>query len=289
MNSNLENIELNRSKFNLLKSLKPIFSLKVILVVSYIYFSVLLIQITLQYIPYNTDVAFLRIKQDAIEVPFNKITIFIDSISGELMYGHSVVAGNERPFKGKFLRENENYKVIASEPGDDKYDGEFSFTIIPGENKIKGVWDTYDKKLLVTKREYELSKFTFTYNPNRLLPNAVSWRLLYNSDDYLKNNTEREFLTDDVLKVNASSQILTKNDVENMYKGDLEIIRNSIYARHGYNFKNENMRAVFYSTSWHWNIYDNVEHRLTEIEKKNIEMIKRFEEHAERFYLDGRR
>jgi len=289
LNSNLENIELNRSKFNLLKSLKPIFSLKVILVVSYIYFSVLLIQITLQYIPYNTDVAFLRIKQDAIEVPFNKITIFIDSISGELMYGHSVVAGNERPFKGKFLRENENYKVIASEPGDDKYDGEFSFTIIPGENKIKGVWDTYDKKLLVTKREYELSKFTFTYNPNRLLPNAVSWRLLYNSDDYLKNNTEREFLTDDVLKVNASSQILTKNDVENMYKGDLEIIRNSIYARHGYNFKNENMRAVFYSTSWHWNIYDNVEHRLTEIEKKNIEMIKRFEEHAERFYLDGRR
>ncbi|MBK9333806.1 MAG: DUF2306 domain-containing protein [Ignavibacteria bacterium] len=32
--------------------------------------------ITLQYIPYNTDVAFLRIKQDVIDVPFYKIAFF---------------------------------------------------------------------------------------------------------------------------------------------------------------------------------------------------------------------
>lgn len=35
-----------------------------------------MLKITLQYIPYNTDVAFLRIKQDVINVPFYKIAFF---------------------------------------------------------------------------------------------------------------------------------------------------------------------------------------------------------------------
>jgi len=39
-------------------------------------FSYLLAKITVQYIPYNTDVAFLRIKQDVIDIPFYKIAFF---------------------------------------------------------------------------------------------------------------------------------------------------------------------------------------------------------------------
>jgi len=35
-----------------------------------------MIRITLQYIPYNTDTAFLKIKQDVINVPFYKIAFF---------------------------------------------------------------------------------------------------------------------------------------------------------------------------------------------------------------------
>lgn len=46
------------------------------LLVIYGYFSYLLIAISLQYIPYNTDVAFLRIKQDVIDVPFYKLAFF---------------------------------------------------------------------------------------------------------------------------------------------------------------------------------------------------------------------
>lgn len=48
----------------------------VFLLVLYGYFSYLLIAISLQYIPYNTDVAFLRIKQDIIDVPFYKLAFF---------------------------------------------------------------------------------------------------------------------------------------------------------------------------------------------------------------------
>ncbi len=43
---------------------------------SYFYFSFLLLLITLQYIPYNTDVAFLRIKQDEIALDYYKIAFF---------------------------------------------------------------------------------------------------------------------------------------------------------------------------------------------------------------------
>lgn len=43
---------------------------------SYFYFSFLLLLITLQYVPYNTDVAFLRIKQDVIGFTYYKIAFF---------------------------------------------------------------------------------------------------------------------------------------------------------------------------------------------------------------------
>lgn len=50
--------------------------LKYIIWGSYFYFSFLLLLITLQYIPYHTDVAFLRIKQDEIALDYYKVAFF---------------------------------------------------------------------------------------------------------------------------------------------------------------------------------------------------------------------
>ena len=47
-----------------------------LLILLYNFFCYQMLIITLQYIPYNTDVAFLRIKQDVIDIPFYKITFF---------------------------------------------------------------------------------------------------------------------------------------------------------------------------------------------------------------------
>lgn len=49
---------------------------KYLLWIAYAYFSFLLLLITLQYVPYNTDVAFLRIKQDVIGLTYYKIAFF---------------------------------------------------------------------------------------------------------------------------------------------------------------------------------------------------------------------
>jgi Predicted membrane protein (DUF2306) len=52
---------------------------------SYFYFSFLLLSITLQYIPYNTDVAFLRVKQDEISKLYYKIAFFTHVYSSILL------------------------------------------------------------------------------------------------------------------------------------------------------------------------------------------------------------
>ena len=47
-----------------------------LLLIIYGFFSYLLVTISLQYIPYDTDVAFLRIKQDVIDILFYKLAFF---------------------------------------------------------------------------------------------------------------------------------------------------------------------------------------------------------------------
>ncbi len=219
----------------------------------------------------------------------NRITISIDKISGNEISGHSVVAGNYRPFKGTATIRDKNILVEAAEPGDEKYDGNFTFTIFPGSNDIKGTWRSVKKDIDVTEREYALNKQDFKYNADLKLPDGVAWTFLYdkNAQKFESAGEKGESLTEDVIKVNASKKLLTKSDVENMHKGDLEIIRNSIYARHGYSFKNRRIRFVFDSfVDWYMPVSTDVSKDLTEVEQKNIDLLKRYEQHAEKYYDD---
>lgn len=212
----------------------------------------------------------------------NKINISIDKIESGNVTGHSVVAGNDRPFSGTIeLTDDGLFKVEAKEPGDDKYDGKFSFEIDPKENLVKGVWDANDKKLAVTQRKYKLEKRAFKYNPDFTL-DAVGYTDIY--DTYNEKTGESEIITGDVASKNPSKEELTKADVENMKKGDLEVMRNSIYARHGYSFKNRKMRYVFNYVDWYIPVNVDIRSSLTELEKKNIDLMKRYEQHAERYY-----
>ena len=217
---------------------------------------------------------------------FNKINISIDRMDAGKVYGHSVVAGNDRPFEGPYTLENGKYQVEAAEPGDDKYDGVFTFTINPAEEELVGTWESNDKKLAVTRRKYVLEKTTWAYDPNLNLP-EIGWMELYDIHGGLRSDEypEEEYLTDDVTKFNASTTLLKKEDVENMYKGDLEVIRNSIYARHGYSFKNRRMRFVFDRyVDWYVPTNTDIRNQLTDIETQNIDLLKRYEAHAENYY-----
>jgi hypothetical protein len=82
----------------------------------------------------------------------------------------------------------------------------------------------------------------------------------------------------------ASKEKLDIKELEKMSSFDLRIMRNEICARHGYIFESFFMNEFF--KCWYWykpslsNVYDN----LTELEKKNIELIKKVES-GEYLYL----
>ncbi len=217
----------------------------------------------------------------------NKITLAIQSLENGLLKGYSVVAGNIRPFEGNYTQKGQAVQATVREPGDDQYDGVFTFTLDRDSQTVDGTWKANDRKLSVTKREFKLAKRVFRYDPTIEMPEGMEYQTLYT--DYKMqqkraNPEEAEFLTADAGKFNASKNLLRKEDVENMHKGDLEVIRNAMYARHGYSFKNRRMRYVFDAVEWYMPVSTDVSKELTEIELQNIDLLKRYEQHAERYY-----
>lgn len=84
------------------------------------------------------------------------------------------------------------------------------------------------------------------------------------------SNTKGEF-------PQASERLLRSSDLEYMTFQDLAIMRNEIFARHGYIFKTEHIRDHFSRQPWYKPRFDDVTSMLTQIEKQNIELIKSFE------------
>lgn len=230
----------------------------------------------------------------------NKINLSLDSILGKKVFGHSVVAGNDRPFKGELTDKLEmNGEIVsftfkAKEPGDHKNDGEFQFTVLVLENKLMGTWEAF-KKDKIYKRKYELTKKEFKYDPSVMLEEGsrfVNWRKSIeekysegvDGETYEWMEEKYAMTTDNIFKINASKKILKKSDVENMKKADLEIIRNTIYARHGYSFKNKVFRNFFDSQDWYIPVHADITKELTEMEKVNIKLLMRFEKNAAEYY-----
>lgn len=75
----------------------------------------------------------------------------------------------------------------------------------------------------------------------------------------------------------ASDRLLTPSDIYNLSKSELKIMRNEIYARHGYIFQTRDMKSYFEYQSWYLPRYTDINTFLSEVEKSNIELIKRYE------------
>ena len=184
----------------------------------------------------------------------NKINISIDHITGDSVFGHSVVAGNDRPFSGVITEKSyTETRFSVREPGDDRYDGAFEFMIL--DDELSGTWEAY-KSIAIPKRRYELSRQTFAYDPDQPLVAAgpyVDWTNFtetpaseeYDGEVYTWMDRTFASATPVIYEINASNQTLTKADLENLKRGDLVIIRNTIYARHGYSFRNRPPARLF--------------------------------------------
>lgn len=189
----------------------------------------------------------------------NKINIALAGISNHRAIGYTVCAGNYRPIEGKVSVQGDSiYTFQMKEPGTDQYDGEFNFSINTNKGVMEGSWAPF-KKGAASAKKFVFSKKTFEYN------------------------------TDVGMYPQASSELLKEADVENMLEEELEVMRNEIYARHGYSFKDKEMRARFDSTSWYIPMGVDIREQLTDIEVQNIDLIYRYEEYyAENYDSYGR-
>lgn len=227
----------------------------------------------------------------------NKISISIDTIIGDSVFGHSVVAGNHRPFSGNYEVEDDVQRFYVQEPGDDKYDGTFEFRIFRDE--LMGEWEAF-KEIDIPKRQYKLSLKTFKYDPDRMLYQQGrygDWNKFVEHKDYevfdegtpeeeVYEWVQKEFAssTNKIYEINASNTLLSKADVENLTNSDLVVIRNTIYARHGYSFKYRPLRVFFDEQEWYIPVRADIKQTFTEIEKHNIQLLLKYEKNAKEYY-----
>ncbi|REC64411.1 serine/threonine protein kinase [Chryseobacterium pennae] len=224
---------------------------------------------------------------------YKRISIKINRITKDSVYGQSIVNGNQRPVRGIFNESSKSF--ILDEPGNDKTDGRFEVKL--SGDSLTGKWNAFNKKAVKAPlKSLKLIKKEFVYNPNFMLDpesNLVDWN---NPKDFVEKYTDSDGKTesyttsknrvasDAVFKLNASKQRLSEKDIKNLRKLDLEIIKNSVFARHGYSFKKETYRDFFEQTNWYIPVSNNVDNELSPMEKDNVALLNRFIKYAEDKY-----
>jgi len=75
----------------------------------------------------------------------------------------------------------------------------------------------------------------------------------------------------------ASEKYLSNSDLYDLSQWDLKIMRNEIFARHGFIFQTDEMRNYFSNMNWYNPRFYDVNNMLSKIEKENISLIKKYE------------
>lgn len=227
----------------------------------------------------------------------NKINIVIKRIQGAKVTGLNIVAGNARPLSGNMtVNTYGDRHFVLKEPGDHKGDGIFTFNI--KNDTLSGEWVANDKNAIVTKRTFRLVKQKFEYKREVMLPDDNLYFDMYSRKvdstvvDTLEIDGEEimeypemyRSASDVIFTINSSTKLLTEEDIKNLKKLELEILRNTIFARHGYTFKKKSYRQFFDPVDWYIPVSADVSKDLTSIEKENIKLLERFEKYAEDNY-----
>ena len=74
-----------------------------------------------------------------------------------------------------------------------------------------------------------------------------------------------------------SQRRVTAADLQGKSKAELRILRNAIYARHGYKFKSADLMSYFKKYSWYHPQSSDVSAQLSSLEQSNVQFIKSYE------------
>lgn len=95
--------------------------------------------------------------------------------------------------------------------------------------------------------------------------------------EFREENSNKEYIFPD-----SDKKYLSEDEVRSIAAEDMAIGRNEIFARHGYIFQDEGLKAYFEGTSWYEGTVQadqfNSDAVFNDFEKKNVELIKRVED-----------
>jgi hypothetical protein len=185
----------------------------------------------------------------------NKINIALAEVSEDHALGYTVCAGNFRPITGKVTKRTATtIELYMNEPGTDPYDGHFELVIDVAGQTLRGTWAPFQPT--VSNKAFALAKTAYAYR------------------------------TDTGTYPEGSARLLTEADVENLLEEELEMMRNEIYARHGYSFKEMEERRYFDAQDWYIPMGIDIREKLTDLEVQNIDLIYRYEDYYQANYDD---
>ena len=136
-------------------------------------------------------------------------------------------------------------------------------------NELLRIYSVSDK----VERDYELEKkfrsllIEMLYYPLSGIYKGFGYAVTKSLDlENLSTNSLRKYAALSVYKLNP-------NMLKEFSAKELRLMRNEIFANHGYIFRSDDLRKYFSQQKWYNPSFENVDHLLTEIEKHNVNMI----------------
>ncbi len=220
----------------------------------------------------------------------DKVNLTIKRITKDSVFAQATAAGKIKPLLGKMTDSSGTISFILKELGTDKSDGIYQFKL--KKDTLIGTWKPFKESEGVFEKEYKLLKKQPIYDAKLMIPTEetgyVDWRTFIKKQiKDTSNNGENSYeqyiyriSSRQIFLLNASTTVLNENDLKNLRKIDLEIIRNTIFARHGYAFKNIKFRQFFDPIDWYVPLKENIDGELSPLEKTNISLLTRMEKYA---------
>jgi hypothetical protein len=165
--------------------------------------------------------------------------------SGETNYVSLVVVDNRYKIAKEFF--GERYSYNRDEP--------------TNSLNFKFVNDT------ILEVQCDVMDFTFS----ELLDTKYTYYLIGTSG--ITTLTGSDLISKNRTYTKSSQKLLTKKEISDLTKSERDVMRNEIFADHGYIFKTDKWKDHFSKQEWYSPRYENVNDSLSTIENYNIQLI----------------
>jgi hypothetical protein len=101
----------------------------------------------------------------------------------------------------------------------------------------------------------------------------------YKQSTFYKSLTKKDQITEIITGQYpyTSMKLVLPSQLDFFTKAQLRVMRNEIYARHGYVFSSADLKAHFSKMSWYKPLNDNSKVQLSQLEQLNVDLIKAWE------------